>query len=193
MGQLGLHCEWSSREVVGGWGGGRGWWWGGMVRTLQNQEERPKRQSVRATRAGARGFILSAFKKGGINTLNILNASPSHRWTKRAGEQSTWESTVTAEWALCLNKAVITLEAEGFPPVFDLSKLMYFFLLTRKKKNPRSGVVEKKAFDACGDEACWACPAQLCPLWHRSRPQAAEHVRKWPPGLKCHAFQRRAR
>lgn len=108
-------------------------WGGGMVRTLQNQEERPKRQSVRATRAGARGFILSVFKKGGINTLNILNASHSHRWTKRAGEQSTRESTVTAEWALCLNKEVITLEAEGFPPVFDLSKLMYFHRLGRKR------------------------------------------------------------
>lgn len=76
-------------ELLRGGGGGGGGGEGGMVGTLQNQEERPKRQSVRATRAGARGFILSAFKKGGINTLNILNASPSHRWTKRAGEQST--------------------------------------------------------------------------------------------------------
>lgn len=69
MGQLGLHCEWSSREVVVG-----GWVVvvGGMVRTLQNQEERPKRQSVRATRAGARGFILSAFKKGGNKHTEYL-------------------------------------------------------------------------------------------------------------------------
>lgn len=126
-GQSVFQCEWSlRRRVVLSW-----------AFPKKKQEEKPQRQ--RATHS-----VYPAVKQRGIN-LSVSTGEEDTRWTswmcvtgthgQRELKSGAFEIQLLRQKGnFCLNTAAITLENEGFPLPFDLSKLISFSCVKKRKK-----------------------------------------------------------
>lgn len=105
----------------------------------KNPDEKHQRQ--RATQSVYRSL---AVKQRSIN-LSISTGEEDTRWTSWVCVMGTRGQRELKSGAFkiqllrqkgnfCLNTAAITLENEGFPPLFDLSKLISFSCVKKKKK-----------------------------------------------------------
>ena len=103
----------------------------------KKQEEKPQRQ--RATHS-----VYPAVKQRGIN-LSVSTGEEDTRWTswmcvtgthgQRELKSGAFEIQLLRQKGnFCLNTAAITLENEGFPLPFDLSKLISFSCVKKRKK-----------------------------------------------------------